>query len=842
MWWMLRTELIRPVHELLEANALRFGDKVAFSDFRREVTYTELEARTRRLAGRLATAGVEPGHRVAIRLGNRVEVIEAYLSIVRAGGVVVPLDPAATLNELEYCLGDSGATLIFTERDDEVVVASTHGDVVIGYETAAMTEPAHPARDNTDLDAPAFMLYTSGTTGSPKGVVSTQRSCLWSVAACYAPILGLSDEDKVLWPAPLFHSLAHILCVLGVTAVGGTAHIASGFSAQAVSEALRSAGFTFLVGVPTMYHHLVRHTRRHGAKAPDLRLCLVAGASCAPALMKEFQDLFGVPLLDGYGSTETCGLIAVNWPFGHRPKGSCGLPVPGLSVRVVDPDNGRDVPTGGEGEVWVSGPSLMIGYHNQPELTTAALPDGWYRTGDLARRDGTGYLFITGRIKELIISGGRNISPREIEEVFLPLTGVKDVGVTAAPDEALGEIPAVFIVPSADGFDTDELLAACRAHLRVPVKIFETESIPRTSSGKVVRRALLDRPATLRASTDIAEHIDEVTEPESSPSGSGRLRSADDIADVVHALLSDIVGDHPRGGGNRATFKELGLTSLTAVQFCRRLSRVLGRELSTTLAFDHPTPTALVRHLHAELNGIEDVAPETSTRAIEPGEPLAIVSMACRYPGGVSSPDDLWRLVRDEIDVITEQPSDRGWDVDGLRGGFLDDVAGFDAGLFGISPREALVMDPQQRLLLESTWELLERAGMRPDSLMGSNTGVFVGAMHQGYARDPGPAGAGAEGYLVTGTAGSVISGRISYVFGFEGPAVTVDTACSSSLVALHMAVQALRSGECDLAVAGGVTVMASPEVFTNFGRQGALSADGRCKAFAEGADGTGWS
>ncbi|WP_275450569.1 acyl carrier protein, partial [Rhodococcus ruber] len=426
--------------------------------------------------------------------------------------------------------------------------------------------------------------------------------------------------------------------------------------------------------------------------------------------------------------------------------------------------------------------------------------------------------------------------------MFLPLTGVKDVGVTAAPDEALGEIPAVFIVPSADGFDTDELLAACRAHLRVPVKIFETESIPRTSSGKVVRRALLDRPATLRASTDIAEHIDEVTEPESSPSGSGRLRSADDIADVVHALLSDIVGDHPRGGGNRATFKELGLTSLTAVQFCRRLSRVLGRELSTTLAFDHPTPTALVRHLHAELNGIEDVAPETSTRAIEPGEPLAIVSMACRYPGGVSSPDDLWRLVRDEIDVITEQPSDRGWDVDGLRGGFLDDVAGFDAGLFGISPREALVMDPQQRLLLESTWELLERAGMRPDSLMGSNTGVFVGAMHQGYARDPGPAGAGAEGYLVTGTAGSVISGRISYVFGFEGPAVTVDTACSSSLVALHMAVQALRSGECDLAVAGGVTVMASPEVFTNFGRQGALSADGRCKAFAEGADGTGWS
>ena len=837
---MLRTELIKPVHELLRANARRCGEKVAFSDFRRVVSYIDLETRTRCIAGHLVSLGVERGDRVAIRLGNRVEVIEAYLAIVRAGAVVVPLDPDATAGELAHCLKDSGAKLIVTSRGESVVVETAAGAHALAFEEAADTEPALPARDDADLDAPAFLLYTSGTTGSPKGVLSTQRSCLWSVAACYAPILGLSEQDKVLWPAPLFHSLAHILCVLGVTAVGGTAHIASGFSAQAVSDALREDGFTFLVGVPTMYHYLVQHAREHGAHAPDLRLCLVAGSSCSSALREEAQARFGVALLDGYGSTETCGLISVNSQDGQRPDGSCGLPVPGLSVRLVDPNSHIDVPEGDEGEVWVSGPSLMIGYHNQPELTAATLPGGWYRTGDLARQDQLGYLFITGRIKELIISGGKNISPREVEEVLQLLPGVADVAVTGKPHEALGEVPAAFVVADPHGFDAEELLSACAARVRVPVEIYQTDAIPRTSSGKVVRRALLERPAKLRASSDTGP-VDEYPAQRLPPIST--THSVGELTVLVQTLVADIVGaSSDRLIVSDNSFKSIGLTSLNAVRLCRELSTSLGRELSTTLAFDYPSPELLAEHLHAELTGIASSRMIMPKRGAEQDEPLAIVAMACRYPGGVSSPDDLWQLLVDEVDVVTDQPEDRGWDTDGLHGGFLHDVAGFDAGLFGISPREALVMDPQQRLLLETTWELLENAGIRPDSLRTQDVGVFVGAMHQDYATDPGIAGEGAEGYLVTGTAGSVISGRISYVFGFEGPAVTVDTACSSSLVALHLAVQALRSGECSLAVAGGVTVMTTPRVFDTFGRQGALSADGRCKAFAEGADGTGWS
>ncbi|MGW1819851.1 type I polyketide synthase, partial [Streptomyces sp. NPDC002125] len=288
-------------------------------------------------------------------------------------------------------------------------------------------------------------------------------------------------------------------------------------------------------------------------------------------------------------------------------------------------------------------------------------------------------------------------------------------------------------------------------------------------------------------------------------------------------------------------FRDLGIDSLGALELRNSLGEETGLRLPATVIFDYPNSLSLSRYLLGELSGVTEDVRVVNAGTVTDDDPIVIVGMACRYPGGVESPEDLWNLVAEGRDGITSFPTDRGWRVDELldptgtrpntsyvgEGGFLHGVAEFDPDFFGISPNEALIMDPQQRLLLEVSWEAFESAGIVPSTLAGSRTGVFAGVMYHDYAANSGT--------------GAIASGRISYVFGLEGPAVTVDTACSSSLVALHSAVQSLRSGDCDLALVGGVAVMATPETFVEFSRQRGLASDGRAKSFAAGADGTAW-
>lgn len=902
------------------------------------LTWSELYRRASAIAGELRSCGAT-GDRAVILAPQGLDYVAAFLGSLQAGLIAVPLSAplgGATDVRVATVLRDASPTVILTTSAVSGSIAE-HIQLKPGESAPAIVELDSMRLDarqelDVEVNSPpgiALLQYTSGSTRTPAGVVvshkNIQTNCIQMWATYFEEYGGVAPLDTTLvsW-LPLFHDMGLALGIISPVLLGLHTVLTSPVAfLQRPARwmqllASHSGGFS---AAPNVAFELAASKTSDGdldgLDLGGVRGIINGAERVQPGTLKRFTERFAAFNLDpkvvrpSYGLAEATLYVAtreggqapvsVSFDSKRLTKGYAELCVngDGISlvsygvpqspmVRVVAPKTRTECPPGVTGEIWVHGDNVAAGYWRKPEETerafrasivepSAGTPHGpWLRTGDLGFFY-DGELFITGRIKDLLVIYGRNHSPDDVEATIQEVTPGRCVAIAVPDDNGVEQL--VVVVESKTRDEPDDAaaqkVAAIKRQIAAAISrshalsvadlaLVPPGSIPLTTSGKVMRQESLQR--YVRGDfTRIDAAMTSPAQPDIDHSDSGvegdyelaqRLRTLrrqehDLLVSAVRAQVAAVLG-RPRVSeiDPAGKFSDLGLDSVKSAELIDRLKTVTGLDLPPFQAFDYTTPDEMATYLGQAMRGSgAAVTPATAPRGND--EPVAVVGVACRFPAGVDSAAGLWDLVAGGADVIGSFPADRGWDLGGLfdpdpdavgktytrAGGFVDDVAGFDAEFFGISPREAQSMDPQQRLLLEVCWEALEVARIVPATLVGSQTGVFVGTWAQLYGADSDSS----EGYGLTGLSTSVASGRVAYVLGLQGPAITVDTACSSSLVATHMACQSLRNGESTLALAGGVTVMATPAVFTEFARQRGLAVDGRCKAFSANADGTGW-
>ncbi|MFF0488557.1 SDR family NAD(P)-dependent oxidoreductase [Nocardia sp. NPDC004068] len=876
---------------------LRTGDADGPVD---ALTYHELGERVRAIASHLQEHGYR-GKRALLVYAPGLEFIESFLGCVAAGVVAVPVplpystDFQRAMRRLGQVVRDADVSVVLTARNVLDLLRSAGSafadlgsrDPAIATDDISTELSTEWRRPDLSPDSVLFLQYTSGSTSAPKGVIVTHGNLLHNQASI-GVAMGHDDRGNsttaVSW-LPMYHDMGLIGPVLGTIYSRGTAVLLSPLHfvqrPERWVEAISRFRATNSGGPNFAYEITARRATPDLIDRLDLSSWRVAFCGAEPvraATVRRFGETFArsgfrrTAFQPVYGLAEAT-LIVSAAPLGTEPTIAtvpappgagvspeivgAGRPVPGTTVVIADPATGAARDDGREGEIWVSGGSVSPGYVAGPAAdagvfgsTLADGRTGFLRTGDLGLfRDGE--LFVTGRLKDLLIVDGRNLHPQDLEQSVESAHDTVRPGGVAAFSVDVGETEGVVIVAEVRTADPEALESAIRAvrqrvstdHAVRPhdIVLVAARSIFKTSSGKIQRQACrsayLDGtlPDVLAAEGDSMPTRDEGTPARRPPAPRPSAGAAE-----LEALLRDIVVTHCGLAESEVApdrpLAELGLGSRSLVELVGVVSERLGRPLDPGLIFEHPTIRSLAGALVGDRpESADPVAPRGSD------EPIAVLSMACRFPGDVETPEQFWQLLAEGRDVVGEVPPDRWEDApEGVRGGFLSDVKTFDAAFFGISPREAESMDPHQRLLLHLAWETMERAGIVPKDLEGTRTGVYIGMFGGQYL-------AGLkldrlDGYVATGTATSVASGRLAYTFGFHGPALTVDTACSSALVALHLAVQALRRGECDAALVGSATLLLTPGAHVEFGRLGVLSPTGRCAPFAADADGAVWS
>ena len=810
-------------------------------------TNAVLHDRACRLASAFLALGVRPGDRVVLLLPNGVEMVVAFQATLRSGAVAVPLFAGASAAEIERIVGLSTPAAIVTiaglvptaqaaSKTIPVRIAvggdRTAGEW-IGFDPLIEQHQALSPSIARDASDPAIICYTSGTSGAPKGVVHTHGSVQARHGGATRRLVA-----KVLVALPLG--------TLGASALTGrlahqhTLVIHEKFEPRLFLSAIERHRVTKLVLVPSMGEALAALPDLSTFNLSSLRSVSFTGAEVPAPLLAKLAAVLPINPSIAYGMTETGGGIAASGLV-SKP-GSVGRILKGVDVRIVDHD-GHELPCGQVGEIHVRTPWMGAEYFHQPDETAATFSDGWIRTGDLGYIDEDRELFLAGRQKDLIIQNGVKVAPREVVAVLRGLADVGECAVVGVPHALLGEqVVACVVRRAASQITADEILAHCRVHLdprKVPVRVWFGDELPKTPNHKIDAPALRQRLMTEQAAvieTDVVRRL-------RSAAGTERMPL---LRDVVHQQLlrilpPDRAASSPAIVDAAATFGELGLDSLRIAQLGHALGDALGRSIAPTLFFSHPTVDALCRHLVVEIAG-SSAAAEGNRRArrVTAREPVAIIGFGCRLPGGADSPEQYWSLLQKGIDATADISR---WNVDAVydpargtpgrtytrRAALLDSPEMFDAEFFGIRTREALTLDPQHRLLLEVTWEAVEHAGYDPRSLSGGLAGLFVGIN-----------GAASAGGIGLGAAPSMAVGRICHFLDLRGPAVAVDTSCSSSLAAIHNAVQSLRLGECDVALAGGVQVIGTLRSFVALSEMSLMAADGRCKAFDASADGFG--
>ena len=868
------------------------------------LTYEALDRKARSLAAMLQGLGPITGERVLLVYPPGLDYVAAFLGCLYAGAVAVPTYPPrrnSSLERIQTIVENSGAIVALTTGKILSLVQKITGEEAwlekLNWVSTDGLDLGHAERwqvPNLTGDTLAMLQYTSGSTATPKGVMVNHSNLLLTLEDMDRGWKHTADSVLVTW-LPMFHDMGLIYGILqplhkGIPCVFMPS---AAFLQRPVRwlQAISRYRATHSGGPNFAYELCVSRISAEQRATLDLsswQMALNAAEPVRADTLRRFSEAFAPCGFDasafspGYGLAE-CTLkatavrtgdapavlrvrsealehdrvdIAVQDAENSRTLVGCGQSEIGTRIVIANPASQATCAAGEVGEIWLSGPVVAQGYWNRPDATAetfnAFLADTsegpFLRTGDTGFLH-RGELFVTGRLKDLIIIRGVNHYPQDIEFTVQQSDPALAADCGAAFSvEGDGEERLVVVQEvertSRRNLDALGLVDAIRQaisrrhELQVyAIVLIRTGTLPKTSSGKTRRHAC--REKFLGGALEVvAEWREGASGPtlrqpataEPTPPGGSFRPTEEAIQQWLVQELSRRLKMAPEEIGIREPFARFGLDSIGAVGLSGELETWLGRRLDPTLAYDYPSVASLASHL-AGTNGALRPAAESRLQT----NAIAIIGLGCRFPGA-ANPTAFWSLLHNGVDAISETPRGR-WNGDAQHwGGFLDKIDGFDPQFFSISPREAEQVDPQQRLLLEVCYEALESSGRAPDRLAGSRTGVFVGISSNEYSRIA-HAG-GIDPYSTTGNAASIAANRISYQFDLHGPSWAVDTACSSSLVAVHQAVQSLRNGECDLALAGGVSIIFTPDWTVAFQKAGMLANDGRCKTFDSRADG----